>query len=88
MDPIKVGRIKPGQEQEKLPKRWLYRDVQFTKRWADSSRFLPKDYDLCDLKLSNGKIISGWHNKTEWDGLRLKINDTVQRWKLQIIIED
>jgi hypothetical protein len=51
--------------------------------WADAKKYLPQHYDLCQLKLTNEKYVSGWWTGTSWDGLRFNEldSDKVIAWK-------
>ena len=49
--------------------------------WADATKFLPADYDLCRLKIKDRKSISGWHKVNQWDGVFLKDGYEVLYWK-------
>lgn len=84
MTPLKVGAIMPGQHGIKTPKRWRYKNVVYdSERFADATKYLPKDYDICDLKVQQeaGKIFSGWHTGTGWDGRKLLKDYTVTHWR-------
>jgi hypothetical protein len=50
--------------------------------WADASRFLPLDFDLCNVKVKDKpKTYSGWHTANYWDGLNIKKDDVILYWK-------
>lgn len=73
--------IKVGSKYEK-DKLYTYRSVKFDcDGWADSSKFLPGDYDLCFMKISSSKTIPGWYTGVSWDGLNFKDNMIVTHWK-------
>lgn len=80
---IKAGAKKyPGVK--KSPK-YSYRDIYFDPgKWADASRFLPEDYDLVLMRLTNGKTITGWSVGLKWEGLRLQPEDNVKYWKRKL----
>lgn len=48
--------------------------------WADASKYLPSEFDLCELK-TDIKSDSGWHTGQVWDGLNIKENTKVLYWK-------
>lgn len=74
--------IKVGTKKEK-GSHYGYNDVHFDKDgWADATKFLPADFDLCHLKTTRTKEpVSGWHTGAVWDGRRLKETDTILYWK-------
>lgn len=77
LEPRKVGRI-----YEDPQRAFCYIDIKYEKgKWADSSKFLPADFDLCHCKIDD-RVVSGWHSGTEWEGFRIKPKDKVQYWKL------
>lgn len=49
--------------------------------WVKACDFLPEDYDMCYLKLSDGRSKRGWFNGYCWDGLRIKVDDEIVYWK-------
>ena len=50
-----------------------YLDVIFDRHgWADSSRFLPADYDLICMLTEDGQMMPGWCVGKEWEGCRYK----------------
>ena len=49
--------------------------------WIDASKYMPRDYDLCFLKIKGDKKISGWANGFKWDGHRLSEEDEVIGWR-------
>jgi len=61
----------------------LYKDVHYNKKgWADASKYLPVDCDLCQLKFEDGTIKNGWAIHNRWDGLRINNDKKVLAWKL------
>jgi len=61
---------------------FLYKTTVFNKEgWADASKYLPIAFDLVTLKTSTDRKIAGWWNNHEWDGLYLKKEDQVVKWK-------
>jgi len=60
-----------------------YKDVKFDEDgWADTTKFLPMDLDLCILKFEN-KTIFGWYSGNSWDGMRVKEGEIPLYWKLK-----
>lgn len=49
--------------------------------WIDSSKYLPKDFDLLDLQTENGKIKMGWRSGNIWDGMKIKENEKILFWR-------
>jgi hypothetical protein len=87
---IKVGNVKEyflvsrgkGRRPSKKPIFYTYKDIQYDDDlWADTTKYLPQDFDLIYMKLKKGKTLPGWINKTRWCGLRLQITDEVIFWK-------
>jgi hypothetical protein len=87
---IKVGKVKRYitriGKRTKKPREseilYTYNDVEYdSDKWADSSLFLPEDFDLVLLDIEGKKPISGWYNASQWTGLRLRKGDKVKRWK-------
>lgn len=75
--PVKVGKY-----YKVLGREFVYGDVEFdSNKWADSSRFLPRDFDLCYCKNTETNL-AGWHTGTSWDGLNIKPEYKVLFWKL------
>ncbi len=64
------------------PRKFAYRDVVYDEDdWVDANEFLPLDYDLMFVKLSNDKFTCAWTVGKKWDGLRLKADQKVVSWK-------
>ena len=81
---IKVGKIKPGEEKKK----YKYTDSPGSgEKWLSVNDYLPKDYDLCNLKLAGGLRKTGWFYRDKWDGRRIKPEDVITEWQLQEIEE-
>jgi len=73
---------KVGKHYEDPKNPFSYGKVKYDEdNWADSSRFLPADFDLCYCKTKD-KVISGWHSNNSWDGLKMKPDYKVLYWKL------
>jgi hypothetical protein len=49
--------------------------------WVNAKNYMPADFDLCLLKITNKPIIAGWSNGLSWDGLKIKKTDEVLKWK-------
>ncbi len=59
-----------------------YLVTQFDKEeWADATTAYPIPYDLVTVETNTRKKIAAWWNQTNWEGIRLKNEDTVLRWK-------
>jgi hypothetical protein len=75
-----ISVIKVGQTLEH-GKKVTYKDFKYDYGgWADSSKYLPGDYDLCFLKTEE-KTLPGWHTGISWDGLNVPENLVVKYWK-------
>ena len=88
---IKVGSISHhGNTKfgEKKPIYYSYKAVEFKDGWAESSKFLPQDFDLVYGKTTSGDVKSCWLNGSKWDGLRLKNDDQIVRWRRKEEVEE
>lgn len=52
-----------------------------TDGFADAKEFVPIQFDMCQLILNSGKSILGWWTGSGWDGLKVKVDDPVIRWR-------
>lgn len=75
--------IKIGSNKSIWPLRYYtYRDCKSDNDgWVKAKEFMPKDYDLCDLKLADGTIKRGWSTGVVFDGMRIKEGDIVTHWR-------
>lgn len=81
----KVGKDTIVVPNKAKPRKMTYKDVHFDfDGWADSSRFLPGDFDLVYLKIEGKKTISGWSTGTAWDGLKLEKDSNILFWKRKL----
>ena len=48
--------------------------------WADASKFLPADYDLCEIMTDEGKK-NGWCHGRSWDGYKIEQGDKIISWR-------
>jgi len=61
---------------------YKYSDVPTASGWVDPQDYLPIAFDLMYLKVKGKvRVISGWWDGTKWKGLRLKKNQTIEKWK-------
>lgn len=51
--------------------------------WVDAKRFVPADFDLCQLKIKGKKSKMGWVVGFKFDGLHVSQDDEVLYWKKQ-----
>lgn len=61
-----------------------FNDIRpFTNRegWVDAFRVKPYAYDIVYLLTGKFEEKNGWWTGLKWDGLRLKENETIIRWK-------
>lgn len=64
---------------------FVYKSTIFDKNgWADAKKFRPIPFDLVVLKTSEGSEFSGWWNKFQWEGLRLRQKHKITHWKRRI----
>jgi len=49
--------------------------------WADATTALPIPFDLVTLLTDRNKEIGGWWALSHWEGLRLRPQDIVLKWK-------
>lgn len=76
------GIRKVGKHYEDPKNSFNYIKVKFDEgKWADASKYLPADFDLCYCK-THDRIVSGWHTGTCWDGLNMKPEYKILYWKL------
>jgi len=63
-------------------KTFRYRDIEYVyDYWVDVNKFLPDDYDIVYLQLTDGRGVTGWLSGNTWEGLRLKPEDEIVLWK-------
>lgn len=73
---IRVGCKKPGGGYV-----YSYTDVDFDKNgWADATKYLPDEFDLCYLRTDSGMKI-GWFCGNGWDGKTVEKWDVITKWK-------
>jgi|GEM_PF-2555048 len=90
--------IRKKYKRKKKPPRWLnllppyevgkddftYKNVvKDTDGWADALVYKPLPYDLVNVKIIN-IIKSGWWDGSKWEGYRIKEDDIVLFWKLEL----
>lgn len=65
------------------PRPCKYSDVpEDESGWVVDPQYFPIPYDLMHVWLDNKrKAISAWHNGKTWEGLRLRPNDKISKWK-------
>lgn len=64
-----------------------YHDICKDDIWVDCQKYLPRNYDLVELKTNMGKIFNGWRNGNKWDGRRMKPKDQITHWKRKVFEE-
>lgn len=76
---IRVGRSK--YEGRRHPT-YTYKDVRYgVDGWADAKKYLPIEFDMVMLFTKNHKVLFGWSTGTDWDGLRIDIDEDIIAWK-------
>jgi hypothetical protein len=79
---ITVGYSKLLDPFTKKERPYKYSDITSDKGWVDNVIYLPIPFDLMYLKVKdNPKILSGWWDGTDWNGLRLKKDHEITKWK-------
>jgi len=64
-----------------------YKDIPSDlKGWIDSKNYLPKAFDLVQLKIVRSGVdlenpIAGWWTGSGWDGRKYKEGDAVKCWR-------
>ena len=89
MKPLKVGKDKienlnPRKKQVvgKSMRPLLYSDCEMdSSGFCDPAKFMPANFDLCDLLKSTNKVVPGWWNGICWDGHRVANSDTITKWR-------
>lgn len=73
---IRVGKQKNSAE------KYTYKDVPLRGfEWVNADQYLPREYDICDLKMTTNIITRGWWTGQIWDGKKVKEDDIVKDWK-------
>lgn len=63
-------------------KRFSYSEVEYDNfGWADSSKYLPLDYDLVEVKNKENKVFSGWIIGIKWEGYRIQEGINLTHWR-------
>lgn len=64
-------------------KTFTYKDIKFDIHgWAHASEYLPLDFDLVIAKIKDKeKEISAWCKGRNWEGIRMKLGEEVEKWK-------
>ncbi len=73
-----------GKIYENPARAFAYIDIKYEpEKWADSSKYLPAEFDLCYCKIKNRNLsLPGWYTGISWDGLNIKPEYEVLFWKL------
>lgn len=59
-----------------------YNDVKYDPdEWVKADEYLPREFDLCKLKLKEGRDKMGWWCGNGWEGMRISHKDEVLFWK-------
>lgn len=78
---FQVGTAIPKKKEQKRYKKYAYIHVETDKDgWVDAEVYLPISFDLVYLD-DREKIVKGWWNGNKWEGLRVKKDIKVKRWK-------
>ncbi len=79
---VEIKKVGKFYENKKRP--FSYIDIPYEngkKKWADASKYLPQEFDLCHCKTKD-RTLPGWYTGISWDGLNLKPQTEVLFWKL------
>ncbi len=49
--------------------------------WVNAKEYIPRDFDMCSLKIKDRKTKSGWAIGNKWDGLNIRPKDEILYWK-------
>ena len=49
-------------------------------KWYDLNEKMPVAHDLVIVQSDSGKEVSAWWTLQNWEGIRLKKDDTVVKW--------
>jgi hypothetical protein len=49
--------------------------------WIDTIDRKPEPYSLNALLLKTGREVRGWWTGSSWDGIKVRENDTVIKWR-------
>lgn len=76
--------ILPGRKDPTRTRKATYSDVKFDQYgWTSVNDYMPMAFDLVYMRLNNGKMITGWQHDGIWEGLGLKEEDSVTKWKIK-----
>ncbi len=79
---LEIKKVGKFYENPKRP--FSYIDIDYEKgKWADCSKYLPSEFDLCHCKIENTEtILPGWYTGMGWDGCNIKPAHKIIKWKL------
>jgi len=81
MKSVESSHLKTAEKSNSL--RYLL--TKFDKQgWAAAERALPIPFDLVTVLTNTNKKIPAWWNKCIWEGLHLKKEDKVIKWKRRL----
>lgn len=61
---------------------FVYKVTQFDENgWADATKYKPIPYDMIYLQTNYERVVKGWWAEFFFDGLRLKPDEIVVKWK-------
>ncbi len=80
---MKVGYDVIFDKKKQKQRKVNYLDVHYDEdKWVDATKFLPEDFDLLYLKLSNiKKVLPGWSNGKQFEGANIPKDSKVLYWK-------
>lgn len=66
---------------------FYYRITKFDKEgWANAKKAKPIPFDMVTIETASGKRCPAWWNESLWEGLRLRKNDKILRWKRRVYV--
>lgn len=81
---IKVGRDLMQGTERKVAYKDVYANVN---EWVNAKKYLPIDFDLVTIKLSNGDLTYGWTLGEKWQGVLITKGKQVIAWKKKLPAE-
>lgn len=83
MPRIQIGLSKIRDKRTQKERLYKYSDVPFDGGgWINVGKYYPIPFDLLYFGLEdNEKIKTGWWTGQGWEGLRLKHEDKISKWK-------
>lgn len=81
---MKVGKDFVQGTEKKVAYKDVYKNVN---EWVNASKYIPIDYDLVMVRLSNGDLTYGWAQGSTWQGVLITPETRVIAWKKKLPAE-